>query len=291
MDTAVRNALESCIARYVASKPEMFIQASRQREETAAFPLVTLLASVAEDNVKRLEDIIGNSLARTQRRAAQEGLGRSTMNDFANLSGVPNRMRAFCDDINKALNGGCFLSALATALIIPDTMGAVAYPELISKNNRRRIGEQYALWFDKYAAPRFTFEAFHDSRPAIPEKPEMVQPVSGAWIWSLRCSLLHQASTEFTPKEPIPGLSQYPVVNLKLTCNSCSGLSRRQSFDEHGIVYTTVDVSVDVKDLCLAIVDGVRITYKAYGPYRDDGLLLDILDVPAALALFSNRPF
>lgn len=213
------------------------------------------------------------------------------MNDFANLNGVPNRMRAFCGDVIKALDGGCFLSALATALVIPDTMGAIAYPELVGKKNSRRIGEQYALWFDKYAAPKFAFETFHDSRSPIPEKPELVRPVSGAWIWSLRCSLLHQSSTEFAPKESITGLSQYSVVNFRLTCNSRSKLSRRQSFDEHGIAHTTVDVSVDVKDLCLAIVDGVRITYKAYGPYRDDGLTLDILDVPDALALFGNRSF
>ena len=66
-------------------------------------------------------------------------------------------MQLIIDSIRDAVDKDCLLPATFTALAIPDAMGQCLYPGLKQPNGKRAAGEQYAKWFDKWAAHSFLF--------------------------------------------------------------------------------------------------------------------------------------
>lgn len=87
-------------------------------------------------------------------------------------------------EIKVALDNECYMVALMGALTLPDICGKSAYPKL-------GTGERYKKWCDTYVYPKTQH---------IDEKgSDMdcgITPLSGKIIYSLRCSLLHQGSTD-----------------------------------------------------------------------------------------------
>ena len=71
------------------------------------------------------------------------------------------------DEINVALNSGLHLIALIAALTLPDVCGKAEYPKL-------KVGERYTTWLSNYIS---------DNQLPADE------------VYALRCSLLHEGST------------------------------------------------------------------------------------------------
>ncbi|MFY0781814.1 hypothetical protein [Peribacillus simplex] len=53
-------------------------------------------------------------------------------------------------DINLALNNKSYLSALALSFTLPDICGKIEYPHFKSNSGKRKVGKQYAVWFDDW---------------------------------------------------------------------------------------------------------------------------------------------
>ncbi len=82
------------------------------------------------------------------------------------------------DEIKRDIENGCYISALALALTLPDTCGKSEYPN-------DKPGDRYIKWFDKYV------DTFNKSdSPYMDDMPYE----SGELIYSLRNNLLHQGT-------------------------------------------------------------------------------------------------
>lgn len=87
------------------------------------------------------------------------------------------------EDIEKALNHDCYLSALGLALTLPDICGKAKYPE--EKNSVR-----YKKWYDEYVG-EFEKRPFDNTLPYL----------SGEVIYSLRCSFVHEGNPNISKKK------------------------------------------------------------------------------------------
>jgi hypothetical protein len=84
-------------------------------------------------------------------------------------------MRDFLAQIRRGLDAKLYYLSLFSALAIPDICGAMG-----SKDGRA-TGENYEAWFDEYVTPEY---------------PIYNNFLNGQDCWFLRCSLLHQGSSQ-----------------------------------------------------------------------------------------------
>ena len=86
-------------------------------------------------------------------------------------------MRYFLEDIERCLHAGAFSTALASALLVPDACGAVAYPEITGHGRNRG---RYVSWFDAYYGV------------------EQVGPVQvdGGIFWCVRNGMIHETNVD-----------------------------------------------------------------------------------------------
>lgn len=82
------------------------------------------------------------------------------------------------NQINKSLEKGCYITALVSAIIIPDICGKAEFPECESNKSR------YIKWYEHNIGQ---YEKNPDASKEIPY-------MSGKVIWSLRCKLLHEGN-------------------------------------------------------------------------------------------------
>ena len=99
-----------------------------------------------------------------------------------------NSIQVLINETKKCLKNECNLSALITALIIPDLCGKILYPD---ENNSQR----YKKWFDKYIGN-------YEQNPFDKEKPkdEQLPYMNGEVIYKLRCAMFHEGSDDISSK-------------------------------------------------------------------------------------------
>lgn len=93
-----------------------------------------------------------------------------------------NRLDAIIEDAEISLNNGAYLSALISALCIPDICGKIAYSDLEISNK-----EKYIKWCDEIAG-------FGESTYI---KGYGLAYMDGEATYQLRCAFLHSGNTEF----------------------------------------------------------------------------------------------
>ena len=87
-------------------------------------------------------------------------------------------------EVRTAIENDCYIVALMGALTLPDICGKSAYPEL-------KVGAWYTKWCDTYVYPART-----DIDKSVGNVDCGITNVNGQIIYSLRCSLLHQGSSD-----------------------------------------------------------------------------------------------
>lgn len=80
--------------------------------------------------------------------------------------------------INESLENDCYMTALTTALILPDVCGKAEYPEIKTSK------ERYIKWYDKYVSKQDKLKVLNNIK----------NDLTGDIIYDLRCSLLHEAN-------------------------------------------------------------------------------------------------
>ena len=88
------------------------------------------------------------------------------------------------NEVRTAIENDCYIVALMGALTLPDICGKSAYPELT-------VGARYTKWCDTYVYPART-----DIDESAVNVDCGITNVNGKIIYSLRCSLLHQGSSD-----------------------------------------------------------------------------------------------
>lgn len=89
-------------------------------------------------------------------------------------------MLQLIDDVNKALEAGCYYAALSLVLTLPDICGKAEYPQ-------EKIGKRYIDWYDEHIGKYEQCSCEHCKRNTPPY-------LSGEVVYSLRNSFLHQGT-------------------------------------------------------------------------------------------------
>lgn len=129
-------------------------------------------------------------------------------------------MKFLIESIRSAIEMDCLIPALMSSLTIPDAMGQCLYPELVLKNGKRAAGQQYAKWFDSWAANDFLFSDDPSNEgDTIPS-----QIFNGKMCWKLRCSLLHSGDYDVPVDAPEKDESFDYNYKFELVLHGCNAL-------------------------------------------------------------------
>lgn len=140
------------------------------------------------------------------------------------------------DEIYVSMNNNCFLTALTTALSIPDICGKAEYPNL-------KPAERYVKWFDTFIGD------YEKSPSSTDEQPYM----NGELICSLRNNALHEATYNIDQKKN--DIQEFNLLIQNPNRAKISGASA-------GVVYHYMDgeeirgnrrINISVIDLILKI--------------------------------------
>lgn len=102
-----------------------------------------------------------------------------------------NSLELLFIDIEKCLESKSYLSALTVALIIPDMLGKLAYPNL------EKVTDRYIQWFDDNVR-NLTFGYLYSQNPLDmdSDSPKM----NGQVCYALRCKLFHEGTNDIESK-------------------------------------------------------------------------------------------
>jgi len=149
-----------------------------------------------------------------------------------------DKIRNYTNSILISLETHNWYSALFVALTLPDICGKYQYPKV------KGSGKRYSLWFDKYLLHLYTM-TFRDETQVF---------LSGDDCYALRCSFLHEGSSEITHQNAREVLNNYmfvyPVQNSFPTHNNFLTINGTK----------TLQLQVDIfcKEICDAVETWLR---------------------------------
>lgn len=148
------------------------------------------------------------------------------------------------NDIEKAMDAGAYLSALALALTIPDIMGKVEFGGIGSK-------ARYTKWFDKYVDHLYSLD-----HPDIEDSRK--RKVTSYICYQLRCAFLHSGSNEINDARDKLEVVKINEVKLIISEDNESYLADRCQFDTYGNI---IDLEIDIRVLCYVLCWAARDHY------------------------------
>ena len=105
------------------------------------------------------------------------------------------------EQINMSLKNNCYMTAIVTAITLPDICGKAKYPKLKSK-------QRYVKWYNEYIGEYEKNPFQSDDMPYL----------NGEIVWKLRCSLLHEGNANL--KKEDTGIDFFEL--LWQGCERCS---------------------------------------------------------------------
>ena len=132
------------------------------------------------------------------------------------------------DEINKCLDNECFISALMTALTLPDICGAIEYPN-------DGTAARYKKWYREFIG-QYETHGEDDNMPYA----------SADVIYDLRCSLLHSGNPSVNLKQR--DLTKFDLWITK-DITSGGGASYGEWFD--GKKERTLEIGI--KNICFKL--------------------------------------
>lgn len=179
------------------------------------------------------------------------------------------------ESVQDAVAKECWLPALTTALIIPDIMGQIEFPDLVNKHGRRSVGKQYKFWFTKHVVHHFANEEGWDAG-GNPINPYFTADM----CYQLRCSILHQGSDDIEHEYSFENEEDAEYeYEFELRVNACNSYGASW-ITPHGEekVFKTVRVCIDIKTLCIAICEEALSFLEASSNDFDD-VGIELVDV------------
>lgn len=145
--------------------------------------------------------------------------------------------------INKSLENDCYMTALTTALILPDACGKAAYSDI--KSSR----ERYIKWYDEYIGK---YEKNPDSSEEMPY-------LSGNVVWELRCSLLHECNPNVSKEKNDIDCFELLWQGTKSCSFSMSSSMVQTSADGEVL---SKEISINILRICKIICDVAKEYYR-----------------------------
>ena len=167
-------------------------------------------------------------------------------------------------DINLALNNNCYLSALALSLTLPDICGKIEYPHFKDNRGNRKVGKQYAEWFDNWVN-----QYFADNTGWTKDYTKAKDPYfTGEMCYSLRCAFLHDGNSnikEWGDKEDADFYFSYEF-ELAVGGADYFGLSWVNQANNDSKIMKTKIVRVNIDKLCKSICLAAENYYREKDP-------------------------
>lgn len=171
-------------------------------------------------------------------------------------------MRFLISSIRDALEKDCLIPAFMSSLTIPDAMGQCLYPELVLKSGKRAAGQQYAKWFDCWAANDFLFP----DEPSNEGETIPSQIFNGKMCWKLRCSLLHSGDYDVPVDAPEKDEGFDYTYKFELVLHGCNALCSSWPSPKNGERATkSVTFRVDAATLARSLCDAAEACLKETG--------------------------
>jgi hypothetical protein len=164
------------------------------------------------------------------------------------------------DDIQKALNNQCYLSALALALTLPDICGMIAYPNLTYDNGKRNGGKQYSKWFDKWVN-----QYYADPKGWTDDYSQAINPYfTGKMCYQLRCKFLHEGHSNIDPWGKREDDHKIYSYSFELSVGGADSKGKAWSPDDlfKGKQKESHIVSIDIVKLCESICLAAQAFYE-----------------------------
>lgn len=162
-------------------------------------------------------------------------------------------MKTIIKQIRSALKHHYPLPALALALTLPDTCGAIAYP---NPKNHSKI--RYIKWFDEWVSPQFADHTGYseDGKPLRPY-------FNSNMCYSLRCKFLHESNSDIETTNFYKGDDtdhEFCDYQFELVVNGCNSYGKSWMAPHNSTTRekTTYRVSIDICNLCETICDAVE---------------------------------
>ena len=176
-------------------------------------------------------------------------------------------MDAKINDIKRALECGCFLSALSLSLTLPDICGSIEYP-------KKSVGRRYMDWFDTYVYSAYKYEGKY-------KEAYLGTEFDGKACYSLRCAFLHSGNTFIENKKLDVKINHFDLCH---TSKVDSGIYA----DMHGITTSPTEIKfsarLDVRSLCINLYKAAENYYQLHSNknlFADHSIQIIVLDEEA----------
>jgi len=165
---------------------------------------------------------------------------------------------AVISEVRCCLEYKLYLAALALALMIPDMCGA-------SENSGTQVKsyDRYVTWFEKWVAPEYMkfIEANEEDEICFEKKSPYF--FTGDACYALRCSFLHEGSSDVKRKGANKGGPEVADYQLRLVLGGSDGYGYSECRYGDLKVNRTYTATVNVAGLCENICCGAEQFYEA----------------------------
>lgn len=166
-------------------------------------------------------------------------------------------MDSLISEVRCCLENKLYLAALALALIVPDVCGA-------KENSGKQVKsyDRYVTWFEKWVAPEYMKLVEVNEEDEICFEKKSPYFFTGDACYSLRCSFLHEGSSDVKRKGADKGSSEVADYQLRLVLGGSDGygyIEHRCGEAELNEIY---NVTINIVRLCQSICSGAEKSYE-----------------------------
>ncbi|MBD8069281.1 hypothetical protein F7888_09825 [Bacillus sp. PS06] len=179
-------------------------------------------------------------------------------------------------DIHLALTKKSYLSALALSLTLPDICGKIEYPHFIDSKGNRKVGKQYATWFDNWVN-----QYFADNTGWTKDYTKAKNPYfTGKMCYSLRCSFLHDGNSDIKNWGEKEDADFYYSYEFELAVGGADsfGLSWASQASNNSKIMKTKIVRVNIDKLCESICLAAENYYRKKDPFLFKDHKINLID-------------
>ena len=141
------------------------------------------------------------------------------------------------EEIRKSLDNDIYLSALMTALTLPDICGKAEYPN-------DKPSDRYIKWYDEYIGKYE--QDYLSKRDGIPYE-------SGLVVYNLRNSLMHEGSPNINEQTCEIQEFQLLLESKNKACSYVGSAGVRTDYDGDKVVGVTRSLCINVRQICFII--------------------------------------
>lgn len=152
-------------------------------------------------------------------------------------------------DIRKSLECGCYHSALALALTLPDICGGIKYPNM-------QTGLRYKCWYNEYVLPFYGDDSSDEKR-------NNTMQFDGNYCYKLRCKYLHEGHIDIQNDSNI-SIDKFTLCLSSTKDNDVYVDAYNTAYDMNSSPNTLKSVSIrlDLRRLCKCLCIAAENFYK-----------------------------